>query len=130
MKTLAISCVATVLFVGMVGSASAAERAISIPASTLTSMGLGGAHQMSDNAGLAIRGMGDFGTSASVWGESTATKGDNTSTNGYKAASTHHRGEASASGKNLSFAGSASGTLTNVHFHVNVAGGFSSAMAK
>jgi hypothetical protein len=124
MKKFAISCVAAMLVAGMVGSASAAD---SVPTSTLASMGFGSAHQMSDNDGLTVRGMG---TSASVWGTSTATKGDNTSTNGYAAAASHHHGSSTANGKNLSFAGSVSGSPNSIHFHINVAGGSSSAFAK
>ena len=65
-------------------------------------MGLGSMRVLSDNEGLAIRGMG---TSASVWGESTANFLGQTSTNGYWASASHWHGSSSAKGKNFSFAG-------------------------
>lgn len=114
-----ISCVA-VLLAGLVSSASAVDH---VPASTLSSMGFSAAQQLSDNDGMTVRGKG---TSASVWGASTATKGSSTSTNGYAAAASHHHGDSTANGTNLSFAGSA----TNHGFRVNVAGGASTAYAK
>jgi hypothetical protein len=128
MKNVLSFCAALVVVAGFVASASAAD---SIPASTLSSMGLGGVHQMSDNAGLAIRGKGHFGsTSANVWGSSTADGKSSTSSNGYEAGASHSRSDSSASGNNLSYAGSAYGSLNCVHFHINFAGGSSSAMAK
>ena len=58
---------ATLVLCALVASASAGE----ISKSTLSSMGLGSMQQLSDNDGLAIRGMG---TSAAVWGEGTANR--------------------------------------------------------
>ncbi len=124
MKKLAIICVAAVLFAGMVGSVSAAER---VPASTLASMGFSSVHQISDVDGLAVRGKG---TSAGVWGQSTAVFGPNTSSNGYSASASHHYGSSTANGSNSSFAG-----VTNTFGHfvsstIVSAGGASSAYAK
>jgi hypothetical protein len=125
MKKFAISCVVAVIVAGMVGSVSAADH---VPASTLASMGFSGAHQMSDNDGLAVRGMG---TSASVWGQSTASKGDDaTSTNGYLASASHRHDSSTAKGSNLSFAGNVRGHGEHISFNFNVAGGSSSAYAK
>src|SRR5262245_9127130 len=64
MRSVAMACVGLMLLASM---ASAGERAVS--KSTLHNMGLGGMKQLSDDAGLAVRGKG---TSAHVWGGSTA----------------------------------------------------------
>jgi hypothetical protein len=130
MKKFGIACVALTLVGSMIGSASAADRALSVPASTLSSMGLAGVHPMSDTAGLAVRGMGAPGSSAGVWGNSIAVKGDNNSTNGYGASASHSHGSSTANGSNFSFAGTAYGSLSNLTTHVNIAGGNSSAFAK
>lgn len=117
---------ATLVLCALVASASAGE----INKSTLKNMGLGSMQQLSDNDGLAIRGKG---TSASVWGEGTATYQGQTSTNGYQAAASHRHGSSSAEGKNVSFAGIANVKVNNDGFRVRatlgVAGGFSSASA-
>jgi hypothetical protein len=127
MKNVGIVCAALVVIVSMVASASAADH---VSKSTLSSMGLGSMQLISDNDGLAIRGMG---TSASVWGESTANYLGQTSTNGYQASSSHHHGDSSAEGKNLSVAGTVQVKFHNgnlsVRANLGVAGGFSSASA-
>ena len=117
---------AVVALTALVASASAAE----VSKSTLVGMGLGSMQQLSDNDGLAIRGMG---TSAAVWGQGTANYEGQTSTNGYEAAASHRKGYSSAEGKNVSFAG-----IVKVKYNsdglrikatLGVAGGFSSASA-
>lgn len=124
MKNLCILCAAVVLVASMATIVSAGD--LSVPKSTLSSMGFSSVTVISDIDGLAVRGKG---TSASVWGESTATSGPNTSTNGYAAAASHHHGSSTANGNNLSFAGNVSSGHHGVHFSVNVAGGSSSAYA-
>ena len=133
MKNVGISCAALVIIATMTATTFAADLAVS--KATLTSMGLGKMQLLSDNDGLAIRGMG---TSASVWGEGTATfdKGPfyATETTGYKASASHHKGSSSAEGKNLAFAGKVridAGCECRLSIHVvgAVAGGFSSASA-
>ena len=128
MKNFGIVCGALVVIVSMVASASAADH---VSKSTLSSMGLGSMQLISDSDGLAIRGMG---TSASVWGSSTANYyGGQTSSNGYDAAASHRHGGSSAEGKNLSFAGKVSIKYNHhglsVRANLGVAGGFSSASA-
>jgi hypothetical protein len=117
---------AAIVLCALVASASAGE----VSKSTLSNMGLGSMQQLSDNDGLAIRGKG---TSASVWGEGTADYQGQTSTNGYQAASSHHKGSASAKGKNVSFAGTAyvkyNSHGLSVKATLGVAGGSSSAWA-
>ena len=76
---------ATVVLASFAAVASAAD----VSKSTLNGMGFGNMQQMSDTDGLAIRGKG---TSASVWGESTANYRGQTSTNGYQAAASHKHG--------------------------------------
>jgi hypothetical protein len=124
---LRILTAATIVLTSFVAVASAAD----VSKSTLNGMGFGNMQQMSDSDGLAIRGKG---TSASVWGESTANYRGQTSTNGYSAAASHQHSAASAQGKNLS----AAGTLKIQYNQVNgitaranlgVAAGFSSASA-
>ena len=117
---------ATLVLCALVASASAGE----ITKSTLSSMGLGSMQQLSDNDGLAIRGMG---TSAAVWGSGTANYQGQTSTNGYEAGASHRHGSSSAQGKNVSFAGIAKIKYNSdglrVRATLGVAGGFSSASA-
>jgi hypothetical protein len=127
MKNFGIVCGALVVIVSMLASASAADH---VSKSTLSSMGLGSMQSISDNDGLAIRGMG---TSAGVWGQGTANYGGQTSTNGYEAYSSHRKGSAAAEGKNLSFAGTVKVKFYNgnlsVRANLGVAGGSSSAAA-
>ena len=118
---------ATVVLASFAAVASAAD----VSKSTLHGMGLGNMQQISDTDGLAIRGKG---TSASVWGESTANFRGQTSTNGYSATASHSHGTARAHGKNLSFAGKVKIEFNQVsgisaRAHIGVAGGFSSASA-
>ena len=86
---LRILTAATIVLTSFVAVASAAD----VSKSTLNGMGFGNMQQMSDSDGLAIRGKG---TSASVWGESTANYRGQTSTNGYSAAASHQHSAASA----------------------------------
>ncbi len=125
MKNLCILCAAIVLVASMSAVVSAGE--LSVPKSTLNSMGFSSVSVMSDNDGLAVRGKG---TSASVWGQSTAVFGPNTSTNGYSASASHYFGSSTAVGHNNSFAG-----ITNTFGHftsstIVSAGGSSSAFAR
>ena len=117
---------AAVVLSALVASASAAE----VSKSTLSSMGLAGMQQLSDNDGLTIRGKG---TSASVWGQGTANFEGQTSTNGYEAFARHRHSSSSAQGKNVSFAGIAQVKYNSyglsVRATLGVAGGFSSASA-
>lgn len=119
MKNLGITCGAVALFVVFAGSVSARE----LSKSTLGNMGLGGMSQLSDNDGLVIRGKG---TSASVWGQSTAHVNGASSSNGYVASSSHYHGSSLAAGANISAAASYS------HHGLNIAaaGGASFAYAK
>ena len=130
MKNVAIICAALVIFAGIAATVSAGERAVSVPKSTLTSMGFNSAHQLSDSDGLAVRGKG---TSAAVMGTSTVNysgrSGDATSTNAYMASADSHRSSSSANGSSLSFAGNVSGSVHHVHFNVIFAGGNASASA-
>ena len=130
MKNVAINRAALMILAGIAATASAGEHAVSVPKSTLASMGFVSAHQLSDTDGLAIRGKG---TSASVMGTSTANfdgrHGDATATNAYMASADHHRSASSANGSSLSFAGNVSGSLHHVHFNVIIAGGNASTSA-
>jgi hypothetical protein len=128
MKKFAIACAALVVVASMAVSASAADA---ISKSTLSSMGFSSMQQISDTDGLAIRGKG---TSASVWGESTANYKGQTSTNGYAAAASHKHGSSSAVGANLSVAGTVKVNYNQVNglsvrANLGVAGGFSAASA-
>jgi hypothetical protein len=126
MKNLCIICAALVLVSGLAASAAAGEVK-SIPASTLSSMGLGGVHQMSDSAGTAVRGMGTY---AAAWGQSTSSSLGSTTTNGYQAIGQHLFFPAAAGGTNMSNAGSqlsfGFGSITFTTF----AGGSSTAYAR
>jgi hypothetical protein len=124
---LRILTAATVVLASFAAVASAAD----VSKSTLNGMGFGNMQQLSDTDGLAIRGKG---TTASVWGESTANYGGQTSTNGYSATASHHHSAASAQGKNVSFAGTVKLQYDQVsglsaRACLGVAGGFSSASA-
>lgn len=63
MKNVVLACAVLILFASLMGTAAAAERAVS--SSTLSSMGFAKAQVMSDQDGLLIRGKGaSFGN----WG--------------------------------------------------------------
>jgi len=127
MKKYAIACAALVVVASMAVSAKAADA---VSNSTLSSMGFSSMQVISDTDGLAIRGKG---TSASVWGESTANWRGQTSTNGYQAASSHKYGPSGAKGSNLSVAGTVkvkyNSNGLSVKANIGVAGGFSKASA-
>jgi hypothetical protein len=127
MKKYAIACAALVVVASMAVSAKAADA---VSKSTLSSMGFSSMQVISDTDGLAIRGKG---TSASVWGESTANWRGQTSTNGYQAASSHRKGSSAAAGANLSVAGTVkvkyNSNGLSVKANLGVAGGFSAAKA-
>ncbi len=82
MKNAFVASLALALLASTAMVASAAEPA-SVSNNTLSSMGLGGMQQMSDDEGLAVRGKG---TSAGVWGGSTAVWGAQVSNNAYQSA--------------------------------------------
>ena len=82
MKNVFVASLALALLASTAMVASAAEPAVSNNA--LSSMGLGGMQQMSDDEGLAVRGKG---TSAGVWGGSTAAVGRQVSNNDYQSSS-------------------------------------------
>ena len=65
MNHLRIVCTATLLLIGLVATAAAADRGASIPNATLAKMGFGRTQPMSDNDGLVVRGKGSY---AIVWG--------------------------------------------------------------
>jgi hypothetical protein len=98
MKKFAIACAVAVLGFSLANSVSAGE----ISKSNLGSMGLGSMQSISDNEGLLVRGKG---TTATVWGISSARYFGASSSNGYFASSHHHRGSALAVGANASVAG-------------------------
>lgn len=111
MKNLTVICSAIVICAGIAANASAAERAVSVPKSTLASMGFASAHQLSDTDGLAVRGKGT----------STA--------NAYAASANQHLSAASATGSRLSFVGNAGGSVHHANFNVIFAGGSAHAAA-
>ena len=109
MMKLRVIAAALVLFAGFALSASAGE----ISKSALSSMGFSSLQKMSDNDGLAIRGMGGkSGTHAAVWGSGTANfaspAGNATETTGYEAGSQHKHTARPALGGNIALAGQAS----------------------
>jgi hypothetical protein len=135
MKNVAIIC-AALLVVGMVASASAAEG---VSKSTLASMGFASAQTMSDADGMAVRGKGWKGTSASVGGTSSAAffdinYGVATDSNHYDAASKHKYDSSYAKGRSDSSAGiviTMSGdTGYYTHSTMIVSGGSAKAYAK
>jgi len=101
MKNLTIIGLAVVIFAGIAATASASEHAVSVPNSTLASMGFASAHQLSDTDGLAVRGKG-------------------TTTASYGAKSSF--GSAIASSLHI-------GNVHHLHFSVIIAGGNASASA-
>ena len=118
---------ATIVLASFATVASAAD----VSKSTLNAMGFGNMQQMSDSDGLAIRGKG---TTASVWGESTANFRGQTSTNGYSATASWANAPANAHGANLSVAGTVKVYFNQVNglsvsAKLGVAGGFSTASA-
>lgn len=117
MKKLAL---ALVLVAGLAASASAADRAVS--KSTLSSMGLSGMQQLSDNDGLAIRGKGTF---AYTWGGSSANFLGQHSSNNYSTGASHIFGSSTAAGGSLSFGGIIGGVGTGNGFIVGGIGGVS-----
>jgi hypothetical protein len=119
MKNLAVLFTAAALVAGMVGSVAAAGPVLSIPASTLASMGLDGARPLSDGAGLTVRGAG---IDPRAYGASHVTAGlNNNAYNSYLAVSTNNPGK--ASGGAIGFYG----YVVNGQFVGVAAGGFSSA---
>lgn len=98
MKNVIIPC-AVVALIGFASLASAAEP---VAKSTLSSMGFGGMQQMSDEAGMTVRGKGTF---ANVWGQSSASFHGQSSVNSYEAGASWHGKSSSAHGGSLSFAG-------------------------
>jgi len=56
MTRLGMVCAVMVVLMGTLATASAGERAGSIPQGTLTSMGLDGLRPISDDEGMAVRG--------------------------------------------------------------------------
>ena len=121
---------ALVVALGFAGQASAAE----IGSSALGSMGLGGMKTLSDAEGNMVRGKG---TSASVWGGSTASFRGQTSANNYAASAGWAHKPARATGNSLSFAGTVNGNYAadptghslSLSFCAGFAGGSASAKA-
>ena len=103
MKNLTVICSAIVICAGIAADASAAERAVSVPKSTLASMGFASAHQLSDSDGLAVRGKG-------------------TSIADYSA-------RFSAIGSNLHFGSNVGGSVHHVNINAIFAGGGAHASA-
>jgi hypothetical protein len=103
MKNLTVICSAIVICAGIAANASAAERAVSVPKSTLASMGFASAHQLSDSDGLAVRGKG-------------------TSNADYSA-------RFSAIGSSLHFGGNVGGSIHHVNINAIFAGGGAHASA-
>jgi len=125
MKNVAFACAAVMLFAA---TASAAEP---VAKSTLSSMGLGSMQQMSDNDGLAVRGKG---TSASVWGSSSANFFGQSSNNNYAASASWIGKSSNAVGSSFSFAGKvqvqAAVDPTGFAIQASLAGGFAGGGAK
>ncbi len=121
MKNVAIACALLML---LAATASAGDLAVS--KSTLSSMGLGGMQQMSDNDGLAVRGKGTW---ASVWGGSQANWwGGQTSTNAYDTGADWLGKGSGATGHSFSFAGkvfvNAAADPTGFALQLSASGGF------
>jgi hypothetical protein len=118
MKKAFFAALALVLFAGHV---SAAE----IGSSALSSMGLGGMSTLSDAEGNLVRGKG---TSASVWGGSSASFHGQSSVNNYSAAAGWHGKASHATGGSLSFAGKVQAVFgadpTGSSLSVSAIGGF------
>jgi hypothetical protein len=123
MKNLTISCAAMAILAGIAVAASAGEHTVSVPKSTLASMGFANARQLSDSDGLAVRGKGT--SSANYF----ARNGNATWTNPFTGSGSHHSNAPSAPGSSLSFGGNVSGSIHHGHFNVIFAGGNASASA-
>ncbi len=128
MKNVLIPCALAALLFGFVSVASASEP---VAQSTLGSMGLGGMQQMSDEAGLSVRGKGTF---AGVWGGSTANFAGQTSNNNYEAGASWVHKPSFAKGSSLSFAGEIQATFaadpTGSALNISVFGGISGGGAR
>jgi hypothetical protein len=130
MKKAFFAALAIVLFSGIVSNVSAAE----VGSSALSSMGLGGMQTLSDSEGETVRGKG---TSASVWGGSSAVFGTQSSQNSYQAGSSWVHKPARATGNSLSYAGTVNGSFAadptghslSLSFCAGFAGGSASAKA-
>lgn len=122
MKKVLVASLALALLASFSMVASAAEP---VSHNALSSMGLGGMQQMSDDEGLAVRGKG---ASAAVWGGSTALWHGQSSTNSYEAGSSWYGHPASATGGSLSFAGKIQASYgadpTGSALNLSVFGGF------
>jgi hypothetical protein len=123
MKNQKILFAVMVIFAGIAATVSAGEHAVSVPKSTLASMGFANAHQLSDTDGLAVRGKGT--TSANYF----ASHGNAMSANAFTGSANHHSNAPSAPGSSLSFGGNVSGSIHHGHFNVIFAGGNASASA-
>lgn len=132
MKNVMIPCAVAALLCGFVSLASAGEP---VAKSTLGSMGLGGMQEMSDEAGMAVRGKGTF---AGVWGHSTANFQNQSSNNNYEAGASWAHKPSFAQGSSLSFAGKfqanyaadPTGSALSASFVGGFAGGGARAFAK
>ena len=131
MKNLLIFGAVALLVAGSTVSVSAADLGSAVPATTLSSMGFGGAEIMSDNAGLAVRGKGTY---ASVWGNSSASfhspAGGSTAYNQYSAGATHNYGSSKAIGGSDSYAGAALSIGNHTATFQIISGGGASAFAR
>jgi hypothetical protein len=140
MKYVAIAC-ALVLF----AASTAAAGDLAVPRSTLGSMGLGSMNHLSDNDGLAIRGMGTFagvsGSSHAKWVVGGGPHGPSAvqeSTNNYEAGAQWIGKRSSAGGESFSFAGKVevqfasdpTGSQLAVHAIGGIAGGSAKAFAR
>lgn len=98
MKTKVLTCCVAMLL-GFAAFAPAADRT-AVSNDTLASMGLGGMQQMSDEAGMNVRGKGFAG----VFGLGIARAFNSVSTNGYVGTSSPWKQPAYAAGTNGSIA--------------------------
>lgn len=128
MKNVLIPCALAALLFGFVSLASAGEP---VAQSTLGNMGLGGMQQMSDEAGMTVRGKGTF---AGVWGSSTANFHGQSSNNNYEAGASWNHKSSFAQGSSLSFAGKFQANYaadpTGSALSVSVVGGFAGGGAR
>jgi hypothetical protein len=123
MKNQKIRFAVMVIFAGIAATVSAGAHTVSVPKSTLASMGFANAHQLADTDGLAVRGKGT--SSANYF----ARNGNATWTNPFTGSGGHHSNAPSAPGSSLSFGGNVSGSIHHGHFNVIFAGGNASASA-
>jgi len=130
MKNLLIIGAVALLVAGATVSVSAGELGSAVPATTLSSMGFGGAEIMTDDAGLAVRGKGTY---ASVWGNSSANfngfGGSASAYNQYGAGASHKYGGSAAAGSSNSFAGAALSVGRHTATFQIISGGGASAFA-